>query len=131
MLILRKVWLYIKKHWWIPLIVVGILLLLLLTRRNSADALIGIIKQQRDSYNKERDVIDKVHVEEIKKRDRALKIYKATMDAIEHKYEEQNKQLDKRKRKEIEKLVNENSDNPEELTKRLSEATGFRVVMPK
>jgi hypothetical protein len=38
-------------------------------------------------------------------------------------------ELDKRKRKELDKLVKANAEDPTELTKKIAEATGFDIVL--
>ena len=40
---------------------------------------------------------------------------------------ESKKTLDKKKKKEIEKIILENSNNPDEITRRISEITGFEI----
>jgi flagellar biosynthesis/type III secretory pathway M-ring protein FliF/YscJ len=51
--------------------------------------------------------------------------------SVEDQYQQQSKNLDEDKKKEVKKLAQDYAENPEELAKKLSELTGFKVVLPE
>jgi peptidoglycan hydrolase CwlO-like protein len=127
---LRKIWSFLKTHWYIPLALIGAILLLFVSRGNSK-ALMEIIRRSRDTHKKEVEKLDEIQAEEIQKRDLAIKRFHSTIAEVEKKFEESNQSLDRKKKKEIKKIVEEVGDNPEELTKRISALTGFGIVLPE
>jgi len=53
MAILKKVWAFLKTHWYIPLILlIGIIL------KSKSDSLLKIIDAQKESYNKQKSAIE-------------------------------------------------------------------------
>ena len=56
-----------------------------------------------------------------------LENYKSTLAEVERRAAEENQELDSKKRKEIEKLLKNKDTDPEEITRRLSEITGFSM----
>lgn len=121
---------YIKKYWQLIALVVGVVVsVFFLKRREQSFA---------DDYKK----INEIHSEEIKRIQEARekerlqlvenqRKLEATLAEIKKKYDEEDRQLDNKKKSEIEKLVKEHSDDPDVLADKLSQATGFRVILPK
>jgi aspartyl/asparaginyl-tRNA synthetase len=99
------------------------LVIWLLTR--NSDKLSEVLENTKESHRKELEVIEKSHQEEIKKREEATLKYKETLSVVEKKYNDANRELTSKKRKEVEKVIKENANDPEEITKRLAEITGF------
>ena len=130
MIKMRKVWSFLKTHWYIPLAIVGVVFLFFVSRGNSK-ALIEIIKKSRDSHKKEVDSLDNIHAEEVEKREVAIRRYHETVDEIEKNFTESSQALDKKKKSQIKKIIDEVGDDPAELTKRISELTGFDIVLPE
>ena len=65
--------------------------------------------------------------EEIEKREEAVSRMIDTMKKVEEKYQSSQQSLDAKKRKEIEKILKNNARDPDEITRRLSEITGFKI----
>lgn len=125
---LKKAWTLLKNYWYVPVVVIAIIVLFVLTGGKTPKALIAAFQNARESHAKEVEAIDRIHTEEIEKRDVALKTFHSTMGEIEKKYAEADEELDSKKRRRIEKLVKANAEDPAALTKKLAELTGFRVV---
>jgi len=126
----KKLWVWLKNYWYIPVIIVLIVLVWIFTQK-SPDALINILKNSRDTSKKEVDILNKIHSDEIKKREEALETYHKTIETVEKTYAEQNKKLDAKKKKQIKKIVDESAGDPEALTKLLADKMGFEVVRPE
>ena len=121
----KKVWAWCKKYWQL-LVGAAIPILIMIITRKSGN-ISKILEVASDSHKKEVDAINKSHEEEIRKREEALRKYEETVLLIEEKYKEENRVLEEKKKKEIKKLIEKNSQDPEEITRRISEITGFTI----
>jgi hypothetical protein len=122
---LKKFWSWCKKYWQLFVGAAIPVLIWIFTRKS--DNLDEVLERVREDHKKEIDVIDKAHAQEVAARDAALKKYSEVMVEVEKKYEEAQKALSEKKRKEIKKVIEGNIEDPNEITKRLSEITGFDI----
>jgi len=127
---LKKVWLWLKTYWYIPVIVVLGIAILAATGGNNK-WLFDILQKTRDSHNQERESLENAHVEEIRQRDEALKKYHRNIDKIEKDYKKKVGDLESEKRHEIKEMVKRHQGDSTGLTKEVAERYGFRVVLPK
>ena len=124
---LKKASAFCKKYWQILLgISIPIILSLIFRKRKD---LSGVLNRVNEDYKKEIDTINSTYEIEIKKREDVQKKYLETIDEIEKRYSEKNEKLSSQKKKEIKKLVEENTDSPESLASKISELTGFEIVV--
>jgi len=128
-LILQKVWLFIKSHWPVVLLAIGVGTMYFINRAE-ASRLMELLVSQRQTYKTEVDKIIKANQEEIRKRDEAIKRYQDTISQVESQYQTQKLELDATKRKEIERIIKDTGNNPADLASQLSTVTGFRVILP-
>ena len=127
LLTIRKIWAWLKAYWYVPLIILGIIIFLFISPGVSK-SLLEILKKRQEMHQKEVDILEEAHEDEIKNRERALTKFHLAMEIIEERYEAEQKELDKKKKKEIEGIL-KNSD-PDEITAKIAEITGFEVVIP-
>lgn len=90
-----------------------------------------IVQKLQESHEKELDEIKKAREEERKAYEANEKKYQERMALVEKEYEAAKKNLDEKKRKEIEDIVRNYSNQPDELAKKLAEVTGFVIIMPE
>lgn len=126
LLFMRKAWSWLKNYWYIPVIAIGIIGVWLYTQKRP-DQLIEIIKKNRQFHKEEVKKLEEIHKEEIKAREVALEKYHKTVEEIEKNYKDSQEKLDRKKKKEIKKLIKESKDDPDLLTKKIAELTGFEV----
>ena len=88
-----------------------------------------VFQVAKDSHNDELEALRHAHAEEIAAREAALKNYKKMLLEVERQAAERNQHLDDKKRKEVEKLLKNNASDPEEITRRLAEITGFELEL--
>ena len=119
----KKAWAWCKKYWQLLVGMTIPLVIWLLSR--DYGKLDKVLQKTKETHKKEVDAIEKAHQEEIQKREESLRKYKETLSEVEKKYKDANKQLTAKKRKEVEKVLKQNEDDPEEITRRLAEITGF------
>lgn len=127
---IRKFFSWIKAYWYIPVIIIAIIAGFVLFQK-VPKSLIDILAKRREIHQKEVNAINKIHAEEIEKRERALEIYYKTIKEIEEKYDENIANLTSRKKKKIKKIIDETHDDPDKLAEKLSDQMGFIIVNPK
>lgn len=120
---------YIKKYWGIAALVLTAIFGFFLFRKQSTD-FVDNLKKIQDAHDEElkqiqeaRDAEEKQHLENEKK-------LQAALETVQTHYDDAKKDLDSKKKKEIEDLIKQYGDNPDVLAKKLSEATGFIIVLP-
>ena len=120
---LKKTWAWLKKNWAAPVVVIYTLILWLVFRRG--DAAYEVLKTRDESYKKQIKAITDSHEAEIEKRNNVIIKYTEIINALENEHKEKQIVLEKQKKKEIKKIVEEYHDNPEGLAKIMSEKFGF------
>ena len=123
MIALKKAWVFLKTYWYIPVIII-----LLIIMRGKSNALQGILKTTRESYNNQIKEIDKINDERREKENKLREEHKATLENIEKEFKKKNQELDKAKKKQVQKLVKKYYDKPEELADEISKRFGFKYV---
>jgi len=120
----KKIWLWIKHHWYIPLLVVYSLVLFVVFRKDGLSAL-EILYTTKDSYAKQIKAVNEAHEEELAKRNDILKKYNTIVDDIDAQHEVDKRKLDSHKKKMIKDLVENYHEDPEELTRMLKITFGI------
>ena len=90
-----------------------------------------ILQNAIGAHAEEVEAIEGAHAQEIAERERALEIYHATIHQVEERYKEDSQNLTLSKRREIKKIISANQDDPDALAARISEYTGFPVIVPE
>lgn len=122
-----KAWAFIKKYWQIFVGLVYTISVWMYFKAQT-DKVKEVLKVKEDSHRKEIDTLNVNHAEEIALRDDALEKYHQIITKIEKEYEAKKEELSDKKRAEVKKLVAENSENPSNLSKLLSERFGITHV---
>jgi len=119
-----KTWAFIKKHWQI---FVGTFyaIAVWVYFKAQTDKVKEVLKVKEDTHQKELDVLNGSHAEEITLRDAALAKYHQIITQIEKDYENKKEELSDKKREEVKQLVAENSEDPSNLSKLLAERFGI------
>ncbi len=121
----KKAWAWCKKYWQILVGAAIPIVVWILTQKS--DDLEKILEKSKESHKKELDAIEKAHALEISKREEALRRYQETMAQVEDMYRTSSKELSKTKRKAVEKAIKDNKEDPEAITRKLAELTGFEI----
>ena len=114
-----------KKYWQIIVGFVAALFLFILTRKTPDPR--EVLKKSNEAHDAELDAIKRAHEAEKEAREKAIANHKDAVAKVEKAFESANKELTKKKRKEIDKIIKENVDDPDAITKKLSEITGFKI----
>lgn len=118
-------WEYIKKYWQI-LVGFAIAIITVFAFRKKADPA-EILENANESHEKEIDAIKKSEELLKNKSEKAEYIYKKALEEIEERHEEGQEALSKNMRKEVKRIIEDHEEDPGEITRRISELTGFTV----
>ena len=124
-LFFKSAWVWCKKYWQF-LVGASIPIVIWVLTRDSSK-LDDVVDRIKEDHEKEKDIINKAHEQEIKSREVARQAHKDRIEKIEKEHNEAQVNLTSRKKKKIKKIVEENKDNPEEITKKIAELTGINV----
>jgi len=122
---LKKSWVWIKTHWYVPLVLIYTVILWFMFRRNDA-ATRKVLEASRESYESQIKSINETHAKEIAGRDRALQNYEAIVSALEEEYALKREELDEAKKEKIKEYVEKYEEDPEELARIIEERFGIR-----
>lgn len=121
----KKVLVWCKKYWQILVGAAIPVVIWLLTRKS--DNLDEVLQRIKEDHDKEIDIINESHDKEIELREKALKDHKDRLKVIEEEHAKAEVELSNKKKKQIDKIVRENQESPEEITKRIAEITGLEI----
>lgn len=124
---LLKAWSWCKKYWQFLVGLIISFVLLFIFRRTNTGQLSRVIERVQSDHHKEIEAIDRARQIEQEKIQAAQARREETVREIEVSYAEAQVELDEKKKKEIKKLVQRHVNNPDELTRQLSRATGVSV----
>jgi len=111
---IKKIWVFIKSYWYVPLLViVG----LVVGHKNTK--LEKLMDAADDSRKKQNDAID------------AARIENSAVKAASKVYELQKKNLDKNKKNKIKKIAKEYYNDKEKISQEISNEFGFTYIPPK
>ena len=129
-LIAKKSWLYAKKFWWI---LVTCLLLIIAFRlwaltRNGAfvATLMELLEAKNDAHDSEMETLTHIHNTEVEEKNIRIKEHQKKMEELEEEFKNRNETLDRKKKAELKKIVDESYNDPEKLSREIAEAFGLK-----
>lgn len=127
---MTKLWIFVKKYWHYLALTVAALVGVLIFRKDLG-SFIESYQKIKDVHDDELKKVDEARKEERVQKEAASKKLESTLRTIEERYEANNQALDKKKKKEVEKIVKTYSDDPELLAEELAKVTGYRIILPE
>lgn len=127
---LKKTWSFIKNYWYIPLVVIVSSIGYLLTkgRKIPTDE---ILKASKKTHEKEKAAIKQAAEQKVKAKQKVEQEYNDAVKAISTIHENQNKTLENKKKKEIKKIVKKHYNEPDKISKEISDLFGVTYVPKK
>jgi len=128
-----KLKLWIKKSWaWMKVnghvvFLVATGLILFVATRKSVD-LSKVLDSRKKAYEDEIETLKGSHEKELQDREAATRRYQSAIKQIEEKYASDSMKLESNKKSEIKRLIQSNPDDPEAITKKIAELTGFDII---
>jgi uncharacterized protein HemX len=127
---LQKAWAYIQKYWQIIFAVVAAVVGYFLYRKGQVDFATQLQEIQHQ-HDDELQRIESARQEERKTHEADVKQLEATMVAVQKQYDTAKRILEDQKKAEIKEIVTQYSDDPVVLSQKLSEVTGFKIILPE
>ena len=82
----------------------------------------------KNNYKKQIDIINKIHEEEVLRKEKNLKRYNEIIELIDEEYRRKEIALDRKKKNRVKRLIEDYSDDPQSLTKILEVMYGIEYV---
>ena len=117
----------VKKYWKILFgIVLAVLGMFAFRKKPDVEA---VLNNERESNQKELDAIESAN-ELLKNKTRdAEYLYKKTVEEIEKKYSEEQSVMSEEVRDKVKRIIDEHKEDPTEITRRISELTGYEIYV--
>ena len=129
-LIAKKSWLYAKKFWWILvtcLLLIIAFLLWALTRNGAFVAtLVELLEAKNDAHDSEMETLTHIHNTEVEKKNIRIKEHQKKLEELGEEFKNRNETLDRKKKAELKKIVDESYNDPEKLSREIAEAFGLK-----
>jgi tRNA uridine 5-carbamoylmethylation protein Kti12 len=124
MLILKKILVWLKHHWYIPLAVVLGLVCLALCPMAAKSKYFQMLLNTRYNYRKEIDIINKNNELEKQKTMDAIERHQESLAKIEEDFNIKMDELPKKEKKRVEAIVKEYDNDPDKLAKEIADILG-------
>lgn len=133
LLALQTLALYAKKYWVIGVAVIAcvVMIVVKLQAQSQVEKLLKDLADNDKRHAEDLKKINDAHQVEISEREQHLKDLEQRLSDIEKQYNDAKLVLDDAKRAEVKSLIEKYSDDPNELARLLSEATGIPIVVNK
>ena len=127
MITIKKIWSFLKNYWYIPLVVIvsSIGYLLTKSRKIPTDE---ILKASKKTHEVEKAAIEYAAEQKVKAKQKVEQEYNDAVKAINTIHEIQNKTLENKKKKEIKKIVKKHYNEPDKISKEISDLFGVTYV---
>ena len=126
-LFFKKIWSWIKHHWYFPVIIV-LLIALVISGSSAKEKIFKLLQKQRENYKKEINLINETNdkKEEIKKE--IIERHKEEIERIEEEHDVQVQDLEQEKQEELLVTIEKKKDNPDDLAKDIAALLGAKHV---
>tara|TARA_Y100001973_G_C5194268_1_gene333111 strand:+ start:1448 stop:1849 length:402 start_codon:yes stop_codon:yes gene_type:complete len=126
MLFLKKAWVWLKTHWYLPILLV-LLAITYFSGRARVNKVLKMFEASKESYEKQIKVINETHEQELKKQEELYNTYLNTMKKLEKEHSTNLDSLDKEKKKKLDEMVKKYKGTPKELEQELGSMFGINI----
>lgn len=127
--VLKTSFTFVKAYWQYFLIAAAFILGMLVYRRTTVD-FSRQLKEIQDRQREEIDEIRRAYDNELKQKEENERRLQDRIEKIQRQFEDAKQTLDDEKQKQVKDLVEKYGDDPVVLAQKLSQLTGFIVVIP-
>lgn len=120
----HKVWLYIKNYWYVPVLLVGIVVAYVVFGKDTGAALLKYLNAINSSHQKELDALNKARDKETAQKEENYNNLQSGLKQNEEEYQKNKDALESSKETRETEL---SKQTPEELTDQLGKLTGIEV----
>ena len=125
MVALHKVWVWIKNYWYIPIILI-LILVAAFAGGGIKNKYFDILLKAKENHKREIEIIEKNHAEEKQKTQDAIKKYQESISTIEKDFNVKMEELPKRQKKEVDKIIEKYEDDTSAMAKEIASILGAR-----
>lgn len=125
----ERAWTWIKGHWALLLLGVGILAMVVLAKRKS-DQYENLLKEfqgQMAQNSKELDELRKIQQDQIAAQAEITRKYREVVSRIEQNYRDQLQNLDANKEKELRAVIAANRNDPDAMAREINSVFGIPI----
>ena len=124
---LRKGWVWLKHHWYVPVLIILVILFISPTY-GIKSKFFDLLMDTRKRYKQEIDTINKNNAENQEKKNEIVKEHKEAMDKIEEDFNVKIGELTKEKQDEVAALVARHKEKPDEMAKEIARMLGANHI---
>ncbi|MDP3987016.1 MAG: hypothetical protein Q8P81_02205 [Nanoarchaeota archaeon] len=126
LIIMKKIWIWIKTHWYVPLIIVLAIFLGVFMRKENNIAM-QLLENSVNSYKQQIAELERLNKEKEKLKEEAEQKYKMTIQKIESEYVKDGQILDEKRKQRIKELMDRYKDNDELLSIAFAQEFGIKL----
>ena len=127
-----KIFVFLKHYWYVPFFFVFNIMIYVIQdfykNDDNLEKSSKILKLNKESYEKQINVIEEAHKEETERKEENRKRYEEVVKLIDEKYKAKNEKLNRSKKKRIKKLVEDWNKDPKTLNDILGVMYGIDYV---
>jgi hypothetical protein len=127
MISLKKIWSFLKNYWYIPLVAVASTLGYLLAKKDKIPVN-EILAASKKTHDVEKKAIIQASEQKKLAKAKVEEEYHDAVNAINNLKKFENEELDAKKKKEIKKIVKKHYNEPEQISKDISDLFGIKYV---
>lgn len=121
---------FFKKFWGL-FVAAGSIFLGVIMYKKKVEYYDGLLQDAQQSHDKQVKELQEIREKERSQYQENEQRYKDQMAALEKQYEDAKKVFDEKKKTEAAVIVKKYGNKPDLLAQKLSEVTGFKIVMPE
>jgi F0F1-type ATP synthase membrane subunit b/b' len=121
-IVLKKIGVFVKHYWYIPLLALAAILLFIFGRGGQA---LELYKRMRGNYSEEIKKLQEQTEQERQEKEAALKKYNEVLSQLEKQYSEQSKKLKDEEKKQVKEIIEQYKNDAEGMTQQLAQEFGF------
>lgn len=120
----------VVKYWqYVALAVSAVVMVFLLRKNKNLDGVKRAFKLAKQSHEEEISTINRIHREEMDKKEKLVLDYSETLMKLDDEYKKQNLKLHVWEKKRVKEIVKETYNDPEDRAKKIAEQFGFELVI--
>jgi hypothetical protein len=123
MVVLKKIWAFLKTHWYLPIIAIAGIVLK--SRSSTKEKIVDV---QKKSEDKQEAAIADAEVKKSAEKKEIEKEYNRVIGALENAHKKQKKEFRQETKKEIQKLVKKHYNDPKEMSLEISRVLNLTHV---
>lgn len=117
----KKIWIYIKRYWWAPVVLIAAIGIWVLSAGRSGRQIWRLLENTREAAQKEIEAIEEAEKKKVEELSKARKEYVEQIEDINSTAEKKEKKLKKEKKKQIKKDIEDNNEDATELARGLQD----------